>query len=176
LSRYYSTLVWASGAGLAAAVVWHVLTLVGVEVSRSLWIPLFTAMFPLWLAAIVSAGPVNDRIVADPHRAWKIVLEGAPTWMRLAPLYLSIYGMVNGVLATGELSRMTDRNPNFPRVGSAVIMVFYGTGMAMLYAAGKREHAVRCSEGHFIYPGQDVCPVCGQLPDRGHSTSTRHGA
>ena len=165
MSVYYRGAVIAAALGLAATGVWHVLTLLGTPVSRTFWVPLNVAMFPLWLAAIISIMPLRERIAADRWRMWKIVLDGAPTWMCLLALYVGIYAALNWVLATGMVfGRITDKDPSFPRAGSGMLMIFYASGMAMLYAAGARDQAVECPEGHFVFPGQDVCSECGQRP------------
>ena len=173
---YYRLLVWASALGLITSTSWHVLTLFGIPVSRSLWMPFFLAMFGIWFTAIISIMPLKDRIAADRSRFWKTVLEGAPTWMCLAVLYIGIYVVVNWVLTTGGLSRVTDRDPSFPRVGSAVMMLFYSSAMAMLYAAGARDRATHCPEGHWVFEGQAVCSVCGQSAVQQTLSAARHGA
>ena len=176
MSVYYRSLVWLSGLGLLAAAVWHILTLMGIELSRSLWMPLSIGMFVVWFPAVISALPLNDRIRDAPRDAWKIILGGAPTWMCLTVLYIGIYAIVNWVLTTGGLSGITSNDEHFPRVGSGVITLFYATAMAILYSSGARANAISCSEGHLIYPGQQSCPVCGQSRDRAKVEVLRHGA
>jgi len=164
MSWYYRVLVIAAAAGFIGTATWHVLTLLGVEVPRDVWMPLSVGVFIVWFPAVVATLSVKDRIAADRRNMWKIALEGAPTWLCLAALYIAIYATINFILATGGFGSVTDKDPAFPRAGSGIDMIFYVTAMALLYAAGVREHAVRCPEGHLIYPGQDFCAVCGQLP------------
>jgi hypothetical protein len=162
LSWYYQTMVWLSGIGLLATAAWHILVLLGVDVPRTAWMPLEIGMFVVWFPAVISALPLNAQIRNARGGTWKILLQGAPTWMYLTALYLGIYAAVNWVLATGDLSRVTSNDAAFPRVGSGVTMLFYAVAMAILYSSGARENAVQCSEGHWIYPGQAKCPTCGQ--------------
>ena len=161
MNSYYRTLVCLSGLGFLASFAWNVLTLIGIEVPKSLWMPLVVGIFFVWVPAVVSALPLNDRIADDPWHAWKILLEGTPTWMYVAVFYIGIYSLVNWVLATGGLGRVDSNSPAFPRAGSGITMLFYATAMAILYSSGARANATQCPEGHFIYPGQRFCSVCG---------------
>jgi len=91
-------------------------------------------------------------------------------------IYLAIYAAINWVLATGGLGRVTSNDEAFPRVGSGITAVFYAIAMAVLYSSGARENAFRCSEGHWIYPGQEKCAMCGQPRETAAAGRERHGA
>jgi len=174
MSAFYRVLAWASGIGFVAAAAWHVLVLLGSDVPKPQWMPLFLGIFVVWVPAVLSIMPLRDRIASDRWHMWSIVLEGAPTWMFLGVIYIGIYGVVNFLLATGGLGRITDRDPAFPRAGSGSAMVFYFTAMAILQGAKAREGATRCPEGHLIAVGQSLCTECGRKADEG--PNGQHGA
>src|SRR4029077_9046008 len=107
----------------------------------------------------------------------RLKLSGAPTGVVLQALYVGIHAFVNFVVTTGHLTgRVSSTDEHCQRVASAFAMVFYATAMGALYSSGARENIVPCPEGHVVYAGQEVCPVCGQSPRSGKEAATRHGA
>jgi len=176
MSASWRILVILPGLGLVGSTVWNLLTLLNHELSKSLWMTLTIGIFPLWFIAILTTFPLRDRIRDEPKKMWSIVLEAAPTWMCLLPLYIGVYAWVNFFLTTGQLfGSISSPDEHFQRAASGIDMVFYAAAMAMLYSAGARDNAIRCPEGHIIYPGQKTCPVCGQPPSRSEP-ALRHGA
>jgi hypothetical protein len=138
---------------------------------------LFVGVFVVWLPAVITILPLNERIAENRRDTWKIIMEGAPTWMVLLCLYVGIYAFINFFLTTGMITgSVSSTDEHFQRVGSAIAMVFYSAASAIFVAAGARENAVRCPEGHLVFPGQDRCSICGQVPESQRGTFLKHGA
>ena len=165
MSPTIRVLVRASGVGGLTSGVWHVLTLMNLSLPSSLWVLLLIGMFCVWLAALIAAGPLNERIMRAPRKLWAILLECAPRWMRALVVTAWVYATINWVLATGSLGRINSRDEDFQRVASAVLVAFYATAAATLYSAGAGRHAARCPQGHLIRDKRQICPVCGTPPD-----------
>jgi hypothetical protein len=177
LSTPKQILVFISVLGFVASTIWHVLTLFGRELPNSLSMLLFLGIFVVWLPAVITPLPLNDRIAENRRNTWKVVMEGAPTWMALVCLYVGIYASINFFLATGNITgSVSSTDEHFQRVGSAIAMVFYSTASAIFVAARARDDAVRCPEGHFVFSGQDRCSICGQVPQSQRETFLKHGA
>lgn len=177
LSTPKQILVVISGLGFISSTVWHALTLFGRELPNGLSMTLFVGVFVVWLPAVITILPLNDRIAANRRDSWKIMMEGAPTWMALLCFYVGIYASINFFLTTGKITgSVSSTDEHFQRVGSAIAMVFYSTASAIFVASGARDNAVRCPEGHFVFSGQDRCSICGQVPESQRETSLKHGA
>jgi hypothetical protein len=113
--------------------------------------------FPAVLVAIRRAGKKRGRDL------WKVILNGAPIWVRYVLYALFAYPLLGTVLfaanASGNASGM--ENPAEWRGFSQVWLVFYFAAFAILYAALKdaRPH---CVNGHVVSPDAVSCPRCGQ--------------
>jgi hypothetical protein len=165
MSRSIRLLVRVSGIGCLLSAASHIATLTDRSISNDVWGTLILAGFFVWGAALVAASPLNERIIQDPRRMWKILLECAPRWMRAFVICVWTYAAVNWVLATGTVGPISSGDPHFARVGSGVMLGFYATAMAILYSAGAGARAPRCPEGHVIRDERQICPICGNPPE-----------
>ena len=150
----------ASIVGLVMSLCVHILALMGRSMPAAFWAlhaGIFVVWFPAVLVAIRRAGKKRGRDL------WKVVLNGAPTWMRYVLYALFAYPFLGTVLfaANGSGNNSGMENPAEWRGFSQVWMVFYFSAFAILYAALKdaRPH---CVNGHVVSPDTVSCPRCGQ--------------
>lgn len=154
------------------AIVGFVLSIwINVGVLTSRWTPpayfwaLHLGIFVIFLPAIL----VAQKRVGSTHRKdfWKVVLKGAPQWMRHFFYALLAYGAVIDIPSWIQLAQPSG-SPQSGGFGdwarfSAIWMVFYWASFAILYAAMKQEQLVpRCVNGHSMPPGVNSCGKCGQ--------------
>jgi Protein of unknown function (DUF3592) len=116
---------------------------------------------------------VAQKRVGSTNRKdfWKVVLKGAPDWMRYTFyavfVYSSAIGLPSWIRALQQPSGRRGVHPaDFnPWLSASVVwMVFYWTSFAILYAAMEqvRSGGPRCVNGHPAPPGVNFCSRCGQ--------------
>jgi len=155
------------------AIIGFVLSLlvnVGALISR--WTPpsyfwafhvgIFLVFFPALFVAQKRVGNTNRKDF------WKVMLKGAPDWMKYLLYALFVYGAAIGIpswIRTVQHASGPQRSSGFNDwTGVSVTwMVFYWASFTILYAAMQRERfGPRCVNGHLAPPGADFCNQCGQ--------------
>ena len=125
-----------------------------------LHVGIFIVWFPSVLVAQRLAGKANRKDL------WKVVLKGAPDWMRYMVYVFSAYEFVNFMTSMGQSSsggRHTTTSVADWRGFSGLWMVFYSAALAILYSAAKMmESSPRCANGHLAAPNALYCNRCGQ--------------
>lgn len=133
---------------------------------RYFW-ALHVGIFVVFTPAIV----VAQKRVGDTKRKdfWKVVLAGAPDWMRYTLYGLFAYGAVVSFPSWFRLFQQmsnpgtSSRGLDLWLVFSSAWMVFYWGSFAVLHAAMQQERQrPRCVNGHPIPPGAALCTQCGQ--------------
>ena len=162
LTRFIWIFVWLSAIGLAASLWVHIAGLAGRTVPSAFWV-LHVGIFVVWFPAVLVAG----RIAGNTSRKdlWKVVLKGAPDWMRYMIYGFSAYGFISFIIfAPQAFSGSSHAAPKAPDWAfSDVWMVFYSTAFAILYSAAKiMESGPRCTNGHLALPNARYCVRCGQ--------------
>lgn len=163
LSPFIWVFVWLSAIGLVVSLWVHIGTLMGRTVSSAFWV-LHVGIFVVWLPSVL----VAQRLVGNARRKdlWKVVLKGAPDWMRYMVYVFSAYEFVNFMISMGQASsggRHTTTSAADWRGFSGLWMVFYSAALAILYSAAKTmELSPRCANGHFASPNAIYCSRCGQ--------------
>jgi hypothetical protein len=150
----------ASIVGLVLSLYVHINALMGHSLPDVFW-ALHAGIFVVWFPAVMvasrRAGKKRDRDM------WKMILDGAPVWMRYVLYALFVYPFLGLVLsmvsASGKPSGM--ENPAQWRGFSQAWLLFYFAAFAIFYAALKdaRPH---CVNGHVVSPETVSCPRCGQ--------------
>ena len=155
--------VWLSAIGLLVSLWVHVGAVMGRTVPSAFWV-LHVGILVVWFPAVL----VAQRLVGNANRkdSWKVVLKGAPDWMRYMVYVFSAYEFVNFMISMGQASsggRDTTTSAADWRGFSGLWMVFYSAALAILYSAAKTmESSPRCANGHFASPNAIYCTRCGQ--------------
>lgn len=155
------------------AVVGFILSvLVNVGAVTSRWTPpsyfwalhvgIFLVFFPALFVAQKRVGSTNRKDF------WKVVLKGAPDWMKYFLYALFAYAAAIGIpswIRAVQQASGPQRSSGFSDwTGFSVTwMVFYWASFAILYAAMQQEQlGPRCVKGHPAPPGDHFCSQCGQ--------------
>jgi hypothetical protein len=155
--------MWIAAAGLAASVIVHVSSLLGLPqpFGHAAW-ALHVGIFVVWIPAVIVAQKLSKG--AKQADFWKAVLRGCPPWMRRLLYGLVAYTFINFFVGIA-LGPDTEAE-NF-RIFSGHWMFFYFAGMAMLYSADRLGSLAprTCPQGHEVSPFAKFCEECGsQLP------------
>jgi len=157
----------------ALAVIGFVLSVsVNVGAVTSRWTPP-SYFWALHVGIFVVSFPalfVAQRRVGDTNRKdfWKVVLKGAPDWMKYFLYALFAYGAAIDIPSWIRAVQQTSGPPQSSGFGSwtvfsAIWMVFYWASFTILHAAVQQERSgPRCVNGHSAPPGADFCRECGQ--------------
>jgi hypothetical protein len=155
--------VWLSAIGLVISLWVHIGALMGRTVPSTFWV-LHVGIFVVWFPAVL----VAQRLVGNANRKdlWKVVLKGAPDWMRYMVYVCSAYEFVNFIISMGQATsggRHSSTSAADWRGFSGLWMVFYSAALAILYSAAKTmESSPRCPNGHLASPNATYCTRCGQ--------------
>ena len=155
--------VWLSAIGLLISLWVHIGALMGRGVPSTFWV-LHVGIFVVWFPAVL----VAQRLVGNTNRKdfWKVVLKGAPDWVRYMMYVLFAYEFVNFMISMGQSSsggRHTTSSAADWRGFSGLWMVFYSAALAILYSAAKTmDSSPRCVNGHLASPNAVYCTRCGQ--------------
>lgn len=129
---------------------------------ESFFVILHVGIFVVWFPAVL----VAKRRIGNLQRKdfWKVVLRGAPDWMRYFVNAVGVYAFagffVSAVHSPAEGGQL---DPSAWGQFSGVWMVFYSAAFAILYAAGTDElRGGRCINGHTVLSGANFCTQCGQ--------------
>lgn len=163
LQPFIWVFVWLSAIGLLVSLWVHVGALMGRGIPSALWV-LHVGIFVVWLPAVI----VAQRLAGNTNRKdfWKVVLKGAPDWVRYMMYLLFAYEFVNFMISMGQSSnggRHTASSAADWRGFSGLWMVFYSAALAILYSAAKAmDSSPRCLNGHLASPRALYCNRCGQ--------------
>ena len=152
-----------AGIGLLASLWVHIGALMGRSVPSAFWV-LHVGIFVVWFPAVF----VAQRMVRNTNRKdfWKVVLKGAPDWVRYMMYVLFAYEFVIFIIFMGQSSsggRHTMTSATDWRGVSGLWMVFYSAAFAILYSAAKTtESSPRCANRHLASPNAIYCTSCGQ--------------
>ena len=155
--------VWLSAIGLLVSLWVHIEALTGRGVPAALWV-LHIGIFVVWFPAVL----VAQRLVGNANRKdfWKVVLKGAPDWVRYMMYVLFAYEFVNFMISMGQApngGRHTTTSAADWRGFSGLWMVFYSAALAILYSAAKTlNSSPHCTNGHLASPSAVYCTQCGQ--------------
>lgn len=128
---------------------------------------LHVGIFAVFIPAIV----VAQKRVGDTKRKdfWKVVLRGAPDWMKYGLYVLFAYAAVVGLpywfwaMQHFSTAGASPPRPEEWSMISSVWMIFYWGSFAILHAAMQQERLrPRCVNGHPVPPGAALCTQCGQ--------------
>ena len=128
---------------------------------------LHLGIFVVWLPTVLAA----NRAVRGVNQKdfWKVVLAGAPGWMRYALYGLFAYALFNFVLfaatSDGKHHGYSAVTPQVIRGFSGHWMIFYGAAFVTLYSLLRAPQLLqqrRCSNGHAVSPTDAYCPSCGR--------------
>ena len=158
--------------GLVLSVWVHLQAIAGV-MPDSWFLALHVGIFVVFIPAVF----VAQRRVGTTNRCdfWKVVLRGAPIWMKYASYGLFGYTLLNFFWAFNKLLTGHSQHamtPNEWRLFSGHWMVFYFTSFAILYASIANQPwdpnrniivpaGEHCANGHLIAKGEGFCAVCG---------------
>jgi uncharacterized protein DUF3592 len=157
----------------ALALIGFVLSVtVNVGALTSRWTPpsyfwaLHVGIFVIFFPALF----VAQKRVGSTHRKdfWKVVLRGAPDWMKYFLYALFAYVAVIDIPSWIRAVPQTPSPAQSSGFGnwtafSATWMVFYWSSFVILYAAVRQEKSgPQCVNGHPAPPGGDFCRECGQ--------------
>jgi hypothetical protein len=159
LGPFIWVFVWLSAIGLVVSLWVHIGTLMGRTVSSAYWV-LHVGIFVVWLPSVL----VAQRLVGNARRKdfWKVVLKGAPDWMRYMVYVFFAYEFVNFVISMGGGRHTTSSAADW-RGFSGLWMVFYSAALAILHTATKTmDSSPRCANGHLASPNATYCTRCGQ--------------
>jgi len=125
---------------------------------------LHVGTFVVWLPSVL----VAQRLVGNARRTdfWKVVLKGAPDWMRYMVYGFLGYAILNFLFfMTKASSGGSGANPPAAewRGFSGHWMAFYSAALAILYSAARTvDINPRCTNGHVASSNAAYCPRCGQ--------------
>jgi Protein of unknown function (DUF3592) len=123
---------------------------------------LHAGVFAVWFPAFF----VAKKKVGNTHRKdfWKLVLRGAPDWMRYSLYTVFFYGFVGFFISVANARAGGSQLEFLPwRQFSTVWMIFYAAAFAILYASSFEPYiGERCINGHPVLPGASFCTQCGQ--------------
>ena len=124
---------------------------------------LHVGIFVVWIPAVL----VAQRLVGNLNRKdfWKVILKGAPDWMRFMVYGFLGYTLVNFLLFMTTAPSGGSGNPPAVvwRGFSGHWMAFYSAALAILYSAARTvDTSSRCTNGHVASSNAAYCPRCGQ--------------
>ena len=125
---------------------------------------LHVGTFVVWLPSVL----VAQRLVGNARRTdfWKVVLKGAPDWMRYMVYGFLGYAILNFLFfMTKASSGGSGANPPAAewREFCGHWMAFYSAALAILYSAARTvDTNPRCTNGHVASSNAAYCPRCGQ--------------
>ncbi len=128
----------------------------------ALHIGIFLVFFPAIFVAQKRVGNTNRKDF------WKVVLKGAPDWMKFFLYAVFAYAAAIGIPSWFRAALQLPRSPKSSGFSdwamfSVVWMVFYWASFAILYAAMQQERlGPRCVNGHPAPPSDNFCSQCGQ--------------
>jgi hypothetical protein len=159
--------VWLSAIGLVVSLWVHIGAVMGRSVPSLFWI-LHFGIFVVWFPAVF----VAQRLVGNVNRKdfWKVVLKGAPDWMRYMVYGFFGYATLNFLFfMTKASSGGSGANPPAEWRGfSGHWMAFYSAALAILYSAARTvDTSPRCTNGHMALSNAAYCTRCGQPVMRG---------
>ena len=155
-----------AGLGFALSVTSHILALLDVPLTT--WVfSLHLGIFVVWFPTVL----IGQRMARDTGSRdfWRVVLRGAPSWMKSVLGVLFAYAIGNFVLfilraRTHNVTSGNVASPSVVRGFSGHWMVFYGAAFATIYSALHTPHALEkrtCPNGHTVSPLASFCPTCG---------------
>lgn len=147
--------------GLVLSLVAHIQALLGHTIPLAYW-SLHGGIFVVWAPAVfVAQRRIGKRARKD---YWKVVLQGAPAWMRYMTFAFFYYAIGNFLvfMANAPAKGSEFNTPTSLRGFSGHWMAFYSAALATLYAAAVEPAAPRCSNGHIFPLDEPYCPLCGQ--------------
>ena len=147
--------------GLMLSLFAHIQALLGHPMPPLYW-GLHVGIFVVWFPAVfVAQRRTGKRARKD---FWKIVLQGAPAWMRYATFAFLYYAVGNFLLFMANApTKGSDFNtPTSLRWFSGHWMAFYSAAFTILYAAANQSAGPRCANGHSYPSDEPYCPLCGQ--------------
>jgi len=154
-----------SAIGLVVSLWVHLGAVTGKRVAPgAFFVMLHVGIFVVWIPAVL----VAQRLVGNTNRKdfWKVVLKGAPVWMRYTVYAFFAYAFVNFLLFMGGApSSGSGMNPppSVWRGFSGHWMVFYSAAFAILYSAANTVGtSPRCPNGHSASLNAVYCERCGQ--------------
>jgi hypothetical protein len=149
-----------SAFGLAVSLWVHVNALFGKQVVPDAgFFLLHVGIFVVWAPAVFAA----TRLSTSIRFSWKVVLRGAPAWMRYIAFAFFAYAVIN------VFSFYNEHNHNFVGASgnewkgfSGHWMVFYSMSIVILYSAARiQDPRARCAHGHLVSDTADYCAECG---------------
>jgi hypothetical protein len=163
LSPFIWVFVWLSAIGLVLSVWVHIGALMGRGIPSAFWV-LHVGIFVVWFPSVL----VAQRLAGNVNRKdlWKVILKGAPDWVRYMMYVLFAYEFVNFIISMGQSSsggRHITTSAADWRGFSGMWMVFYSAALAILYSAAKTlDSSPHCENGHLASPNALYCTRCGQ--------------
>jgi hypothetical protein len=161
LRPFIRVFVWLSAIGLVISLWVHIGALMGRTVSPAFWV-LHVGIFVVWFPSVL----VAQRLVGSTRRQdfWKVVLKGAPGWMRYMVYAFLVYAFVNFMIFMAQAGGRHDTPSAVEWRGfSGHWMAFYSAAFAILYsAANMMDSSPRCTNGHPASPSELYCTQCGQ--------------
>lgn len=154
--------VWLSAIGFLVALWVHLAALMGRDVPSAFWI-FHVGIFVVWFPSVL----VAQRLVGNTRRKdfWRVVLKGAPGWMRYMVYAIFGYSFLVSLISMGQVpNNGAAAQPGSTWRGfSAIWMAFYSAAFAILFSAAKTiEAAPRCVNGHLASANAHYCARCGQ--------------
>jgi hypothetical protein len=151
-----------SALGLVVSLWVHIAAVMGRNFPAGFWV-LHVGIFVAWIPAVL----VAQKRVGNVNRKdfWKVVLKGAPDWMRYMVYGFFGYAMVNFalfMLITQSGGHSGNDSPAQWRGFSGHWMAFYSAALAILYAAATSSSRWRCTSGHRVPENSKFCQRCGQ--------------
>jgi hypothetical protein len=148
--------------GLGLSLYVHISALMGNQMPSMFW-GLHVGIFVVWAPAVFVAQKRAGRLKGKD--LWKLVLKGAPDWMRYMTYTFGFYAAFGSLLFMGitpEKGVGASAPASDWRGFSAMWMAFYFTAFAILYAAATESSAPRCVNGHLLEAGESFCSRCQQ--------------
>ena len=141
----------------------HINAVLGRQVApQEYFIALHLGIFVVWIPAVFAL----QRLANQTRFSWKLVLRGAPSWMRYVGFAFFAYAFVNFAFFISQSSRQDPANQVSAgdwRGFSGHWMLFYSTTVAILYSALRVQDArVRCPKGHLVSDTAQICAECGR--------------
>lgn len=146
-----------SAVGFVLSLWVHVNALAGHKPSAWFWglhVGVFVVFFPAAFVAQKQVGNLKRRDF------WKVVLAGAPEWVRYLLYAIFSYVLLNWLLALKGDGLVGNEDW---RGFSVTWMAFYSASLGILYSAASTVGRLpRCLNGHVASPNAAFCGRCGQ--------------
>ncbi len=152
-------LMWLAILGLAASVIVHVSSLLGLPqpFGPAAW-GLHGGIFVVWLPTVLFA----QRLSRGAKQAdfWRATFRGCPPWVRRAAYGLFAYTFVNFFVG---IALGPDSESDQFRIFSGHWMLFYFVAAATLHSASQLGSLMprACPNGHEVSPFAKFCEACG---------------